>query len=305
MLLHNFKSIYSLSGSSFGHPPTFPLFRTVTKKATKRKRKIELLKERPQLPSKPRDANEKWFDAEKVSAAIPATKLPAGLYLTATPIGNLADLSARALHVLKSADGVCCEDTRVTQKLLARYDIHNKLYAYHEHSSVGKASSLLDLVQQGQSIALVSDAGVPTISDPGQDIVSQACSLSLPVVTIPGPSAVVSALSISGFSGTKFVFDGFLPRVRTDRVKQLKILKGMSSTHTIVFFESKHRIMDSLADCIAVWGELHCCVVVRELTKVHEEVIRGTLKQVSAKVSSRTLGEFTVLLAAGTHSNAE
>jgi len=239
---------------------------------------------------------ESWLNAEKVNSVIPQNKLAPGLYVTGTPIGNLSDLTIRGLHILKSVDYICCEDTRMTQKLLTKYGIKKRLLAYHEHSSKFKADSLVSMIKEGKSLAMVTDAGMPTVSDPGTNLVNKMQESNLPVFCVPGPSAVVSALSMSGFTGTKFIFEGFLPRTKSDRQKHLKSLKDISINHHIIFFESKHRIIEALSDCLLIWGETHEIVVVRELTKLHEQIIIGNLKVVLEKVSQNCLGEFTVVI---------
>jgi 16S rRNA (cytidine1402-2'-O)-methyltransferase len=196
------------------------------------------------------------------------------LYLVATPIGNLEDVTRRALRVLSEVSVVACEDTRHTRRLLERFQIGTKTVSYHEHNEQERAAELCSLLEAGESVALVSDAGTPAVSDPGYRVVRAAVERGLPVVPVPGPSALVSALIASGLPTDSFYFGGFLParpharRLRFEEVKNLQA--------TLVFYETPHRIAQSLADAREVLGE-RAGAVARELTKVHEEFVRGTL----------------------------
>ncbi len=198
------------------------------------------------------------------------------LYLCATPLGNLEDITLRVLRILKEVDLIAAEDTRHTRKLLSHFDIHTPLTSYHSHSSQGKAENLIQQVKQGARIALVSDAGMPGISDPGADLVRQAIQENVEVIPVPGPSAGIAGLVVSGLPTHKFVFEGFLSNQRKTRRKQLQALKG--EQRTLVFYESPHRLEDTLKDMLAEWGDRPCAVA-RELTKIHEEIRRGTLSE--------------------------
>ncbi|MEG6521315.1 16S rRNA (cytidine(1402)-2'-O)-methyltransferase [Desulfotomaculum sp. 1211_IL3151] len=198
------------------------------------------------------------------------------LYLCATPIGNLEDITLRALRILKEVDCIAAEDTRHTRKLLSHFDIHTPLLSYHSHSSEGKEEQLIMRLKQGENIALVSDAGMPGISDPGADLVRLALEQEIIVVPLPGASAGIAALVASGLPTNKFVFEGFLSNQRKTRRKQLQALK--SEQRTMIFYESPHRLTDTLKDMLQELGD-RPGVVARELTKVHEEFKRGLLSQ--------------------------
>ncbi|CCO08565.1 16S rRNA (cytidine(1402)-2'-O)-methyltransferase [Desulforamulus hydrothermalis] len=205
-------------------------------------------------------------------------KLPGVLYLCATPIGNLEDITLRALRVLKEADCIAAEDTRHTRKLLSHYEIHTPLVSYHSHSSQSKADHLIQRLLQGENIALVADAGTPGISDPGAELVCQALQHDIAVVPVPGPVAAIAALTAAGLPTHKFVFEGFLSNQPKTRRKQLQALQG--EQRTMVFYESPHRLADTLRDMLAIWGDRPCAVA-RELTKLHEEFKRGTLARLA------------------------
>jgi 16S rRNA (cytidine1402-2'-O)-methyltransferase len=214
------------------------------------------------------------------------------LYIVATPIGNLEDITLRAIRILKEADVIAAEDTRHTQKLLARYDIHTPLTSYHDHNKEEKAPVLVARMLEGKSIALVSDAGTPGISDPGYFLINLAVHENIAVVPIPGATAAISALSISGLPTDSFVFEGFLPNRHTARIKRLEELR--TGKRTMIFYEAPHRIIQSIEDLLQVFGERKA-VLTRELTKVHEEVIRGTLSEIRAQLKKSTIkGEFTI-----------
>lgn len=219
--------------------------------------------------------------------------MPTGtLYIVATPIGNLEDITLRAIRVLKEADVIAAEDTRHTQKLLARYDIHTPLTSYHDHNKEEKAPVLVARMLEGKSVALVSDAGTPGISDPGYFLINLAVHENISVVPIPGATAAISALSISGLPTNSFVFEGFLPNRHAARVKRLEELR--TEKRTMIFYEAPHRIIRSVEDLLQVFGERKA-VLTRELTKVHEEVIRGTLLEILAHLRKGTIkGEFTI-----------
>lgn len=227
----------------------------------------------------------------------PATRRANGgcLYLVATPIGNLEDISLRALRVLKEVDLIACEDTRKTSKLLNHYGIRKRLVSYHEHNEMVRAAELVLELEAGAKLALVSDAGTPAISDPGDHLITLAIRHSIPVVPVPGASAFGAALMASGLHDSEFHFVGFLPARRTQRRKALKALA--EEPGTLVFYEAPHRIAASLADLEAMLGD-RAAVIAREVTKVNEEFLRGRLRQLRAALSRRVLkGEITVLVA--------
>lgn len=217
------------------------------------------------------------------------------LYLCATPLGNLEDITLRALRILKEVSIIAAEDTRHTRKLLSHFDIHTPLTSYHSHSGESKGEHLLQRLRQGEAVALVSDAGMPGISDPGAELVQQAVAEGIDVVPVPGPSAGIAALVVSGLSTYKFAFEGFLSNQRKTRRKQLQALKR--EQRTLIFYESPHRLVDSLKDMLAQWGERPCAVA-RELTKMHEEIKRGTLSEVLAYFAeNQPRGEITLVVA--------
>ncbi len=217
------------------------------------------------------------------------------LYIVATPIGNLEDITLRALRVLREVDWIACEDTRQTRKLLEHFGIAKPMVSYHDHNESGRAAELIAKLTTGGSGALVSDAGTPLISDPGYRLVAAAIAASVPVVPIPGASAAVSALSAAGLPTDAFRFCGFLPPKSTQRRKLLEQLKPESGT--LIFYETPHRILEALEDVTAVMGA-RPVVVARELTKLHEEFLRGTASEVRAALASRqsVKGEFTLLI---------
>jgi 16S rRNA (cytidine1402-2'-O)-methyltransferase len=217
------------------------------------------------------------------------------LYIVATPIGNLEDITLRALRVLREVDWIACEDTRQTRKLLDHFGIAKPMVSYHEHNESGRATELVDKLAGGGSGALVSDAGTPLISDPGYRLVQAAIAAAVPVVPIPGVSAGVSALSAAGLPTDAFRFCGFLPPKSTQRRKTLEQWK--SETATLIFYETPHRILEALEDVTTVMG-LRPVVVARELTKLHEEFLRGTAAEVKSELGSRpsVKGEITLLI---------
>lgn len=218
------------------------------------------------------------------------------LYVVATPIGNLSDLSSRAKETLSSVDAILCEDTRVTSKLLAAFVIQKTLVAYHQHSDTKRMKEIVGMLREGKSLALVTDAGTPAISDPGGMLVEMVVR-ELPdttIVPIPGPSAVIAALSVSGFPCDEFVFLGFPPH-KKGRQTFFKRLATLGST--VVFYESTHRIEKTLAEIAASVGDRRL-VVCRELTKLHETTYRGTAADVTAQLKSTSIkGEFVIVLA--------
>src|ERR1700741_4909406 len=198
------------------------------------------------------------------------------LYLVATPIGNLEDITLRAVRVLKEADLIACEDTRQTQKLLQHYGIYKELVSYHEHNELTRAPELIIDLEQGAKAALVSDAGPPVVSDPGFRLVTLCLRHHIPVVPIPGPSALLAALSASGLPNEEFLFAGFLPARSGERRRALERLR--IEDRTIIFYEAPHRIEETLIDAQEFLGDRPACLA-REVTKIHEEFRRGTLSE--------------------------
>ena len=216
------------------------------------------------------------------------------LYLVATPIGNLQDISLRALETLKKVDLIACEDTRHTGKLLKHFDISKKLISYHEHNEEKRAEELAELLKQGKSIAVVSDAGTPGIADPAFRIVQKANEINAKVIPIPGAAAFVNALIVSGLPTDSFFFGGFLPSKKGERRKRLEEVSEIPAT--IIFYETPHRIAKALKDCFEILGKRQACVV-RELTKLHEETIRGDLEELNGKFSEqKTKGEIVLII---------
>src|ERR1700756_5621076 len=218
------------------------------------------------------------------------------LYLVATPIGNLEDITLRALRVLKEVDVIACEDTRQTQKLLNHYAISTRTTSYHEHNEMTKSAELVKEMQEGTSVALVTDAGMPGISDPGYRLIALAIRHRVPVVPIPGASAFLAALVASGLLTDSFRFSGFLPAKRGERWAALEAIK--TSPRTQVFYEAPHRIVETLTDVAEVLGESRHVVVAREVTKLHEEFLRGRAVEVLEKLKARDAvkGEITLLI---------
>jgi 16S rRNA (cytidine1402-2'-O)-methyltransferase len=200
------------------------------------------------------------------------------LYLVATPIGNLQDITPRALEVLRTVDLVACEDTRHTGKLLHHFGIRQKLVSYHEHNEEARAGELAGHLAAGRSVAVVSDAGTPAICDPSFRVVQKAHEIGAPVVPIPGPAAFVSAVIASGLATDSIFFGGFLPSKKGERQKRLEEVSDIPAT--LVFYEAPHRLARSLADCLSILGNREAAVA-RELTKLHEEILRGTLEELA------------------------
>jgi 16S rRNA (cytidine1402-2'-O)-methyltransferase len=216
------------------------------------------------------------------------------LYLVATPIGNLEDITLRAIRILKEADIIACEDTRQTQKLLQHYEIRAEMVSYHEHNEMTRSPELVIELEQGAKIALVSDAGTPGISDPGHRLVTLCLRHHIPVVPIPGPSALVAALAASGLPTDEFLFVGFLPPRSGARRKALDALKA--ETRTLVFYEAPHRVVETLADAADILGP-RSAVLARELTKIHEEFLRHPLPELLEAARKRApRGEITLLI---------
>lgn len=216
------------------------------------------------------------------------------LYLTATPIGNLDDISFRALNTLKSVDVVAAEDTRRTRKLLSYFDIHVPVVSFREHNKVYQGKKLVERLKAGENIALCSDAGMPVISDPGEDFVRLCIEEDIPLTVVPGPNAAVSALVMSGFSANTFLYLGFIPRKRSKRTAFLQ--SALQEPHTLIFYESPNRIVD-LLECIKETMGNRRIFVAREITKIFEESYRGSVDQVLSRFQDRELkGEFTIVL---------
>ncbi len=223
-------------------------------------------------------------------------ELEPGLYLVGTPIGNLADMTLRAIRVLKQADLIACEDTRQTQKLLHHYGIETRLVSYHEHNEASRAAQLVRDLEKGLRIAVVSDAGMPGISDPGFRLVSLAIEHGVLVFPVPGPAAFLAALVASGLPTDSFCFRGFLPAKSGARRRELEKIRA--SDETQIYYEAPHRIKETLADVVEVMGPGRPVVVARELTKVHEELLRGMVEDVAQILNARSevKGEITLLI---------
>lgn len=218
------------------------------------------------------------------------------LLVVATPIGNLADLTIRALKVLQDADVVAAEDTRATRKLLTHHGVRTTLVSYHRDNERLRTPELLERLRRGERVALVSEAGTPSISDPGHILIRAAIDADIPVESIPGPSALISALVISGLSTAAFVFDGFLPRKSGERRRRLETLRA--ETRTLVFFEAPHRLDACLADLLDVVGDRQIALC-RELTKMHEEIVRGTIGEIVDRVRRQPVKGEIVLVVGG------
>jgi 16S rRNA (cytidine1402-2'-O)-methyltransferase len=218
------------------------------------------------------------------------------LYLVGTPIGNLEDMTFRAVSILQRVDRIAAEDTRHTGKLLQHFQITTPQISYHQHNRLSRLPELLNRLQQGEAIALVSDAGMPAISDPGYELVKACLEAGIAVVPIPGVTALITALAASGLPTDRFVFEGFLPSKGKERRERLQSLQGES--RTLIFYEAPHRLLPTLEDFASVFSQERQIVLARELTKLHEEFWRGTLGQAIALYQERQpKGEFTLLVA--------
>lgn len=224
--------------------------------------------------------------------------MPGCLYIVSTPIGNLEDITYRAVRILKEVDWIACEDTRTTGHLLHHYGITTRTVSYHEHNEADRAPELFSRLQAGENVALVSDAGTPLLSDPGFRIVRGAAHFGVKIEAIPGPSAMLAALVCSGLPTDQIHFGGFLPPKQGQRVKVLESFADEQAT--LIFYEAPHRILECLADITAVLGDRDVCAA-RELTKMHEEVLRGTAREIAAQLETRPVirGEFVVLIGKG------
>jgi 16S rRNA (cytidine1402-2'-O)-methyltransferase len=231
--------------------------------------------------------------------ALTAATLKPGLYIVATPIGNLADITLRALETLSAADVILCEDTRVSSRLLQRYEIKTTLKPYHDHNAAKQRPAIMAMLQQGKAVALISDAGTPLISDPGYKLVNACRDHDIALDVIPGPSAPLAALTLSGLPSDQFRFCGFLPPRQQARVRLLQSLSDADAT--LIFFESPHRLQNALADIASAMPGREVAVC-RELTKLHQETIRGPVETVLDRLSRRSAikGEITLLVAPAT-----
>jgi 16S rRNA (cytidine1402-2'-O)-methyltransferase len=241
--------------------------------------------------------------AEASEPETPDRPLAPGLYLVATPIGNLEDITLRALRVLRSVDRIACEDTRQTAKLLAHFGIRTPMVSYHTHNETARSSELIEALRAGGRIAIVSDAGTPGIADPGATIAAEAIAAGVAVYPIPGANAALSGLIASGLPAERFTFHGFLPSKEGQRRSSLEALRATivpdaPTPITHIFYETPHRILAALADVVAVFGPNHPIALARELTKLHEEFLRGPAAEVLANLTARPSirGEMVLLL---------
>lgn len=224
-----------------------------------------------------------------------AATTPGTLYVCGTPIGNLSDITLRALETLKAVHVIAAEDTRQAAKLLTRFAIETPTVSYHEHNAQSQTPRLVARMQAGESVALISDAGMPGISDPGEELIKAAIAAAIPVVPVPGPVAAVTGLVVSGLPTARWVFEGFLPREGKARRRLLRTMTG--ETRTLVFYEGPHRLLDTLQDLSAAFGPERPVAAARELTKTFEEVVRGTLSSVIAHFTAHEpRGEFTLVV---------
>jgi 16S rRNA (cytidine1402-2'-O)-methyltransferase len=237
-------------------------------------------------------------------AADPESPLTPGLYLVATPIGNLGDITLRALDVLKRVDRIACEDTRQTQKLLNHFEISTPTISCHQHNEHARATELIQNIKAGKAIAIVSDAGMPGISDPGGWLVTEAIAAGIPVIPIPGANAALSALVASGLPTDEFHFIGFLPEktgARRTRLESLATeIQRNQTPRTLIFYEAPHRILETLTDLESIFGPALRAVVARELTKIHEEFLRSTVAEARRELAGRDRirGEIVLLVEA-------
>src|SRR5258706_9059740 len=223
--------------------------------------------------------------------------MPGTLYIIATTIGNLEDITLRALRLLKEVDVIACEDTRQTQKLLNHFKIEKRTVSYHQHNEVARTEQIVEMLKEGRSIALVSDAGTPGISDPGRVVVEAAIAIGAEVVPIPGPVAFVSAMVASGLPTDSFRFAGFLPAKSGQRKSLLEQIR--TSNEPVIFYEAPHRILETLQDLVETLGADRPLVIAREVTKIHEEFLRGTAGELLEKLRAResVKGEIVLIIA--------
>ena len=229
------------------------------------------------------------------AARFEAESIAPGLYVVATPIGNLGDITIRALATLAAAEVILCEDTRTSGKLMERFAIRTKLSPYHEHNAQKVRPAIIERLKQGAAIALISDAGMPLVSDPGYRLVKEAVELGLPVTACPGPSAVLTGLALSGLPTDRFLFAGFVPQKQGERKRLFAEFEKLKAT--LIFFESPHRIVETLQDLgLALPGRQ--IAVTRELTKLHEEVLRGSAHEIAETLAARPAvkGEITLIV---------
>ncbi|MBC8121895.1 MAG: 16S rRNA (cytidine(1402)-2'-O)-methyltransferase [Gemmatimonadaceae bacterium] len=218
------------------------------------------------------------------------------LYLVATPIGNLQDITLRALQILKQCDHIACEDTRHSRKLLTHYEIHKPLLSYHTHNAHRQLTPLLDRLRAGEQIALITDAGMPMVCDPGTELVKACHAMGIPVVVVPGASALTAALAAVGEPGSRFVFEGFLPATGVERRARLAAIGR--EERTVVLFEPPHRVVETLAALLALGPPERAISICRELTKIHEQIWQGSLREAVEYFNQNTpRGEFTLVLA--------
>jgi len=223
--------------------------------------------------------------------------MPGILYLVATPIGNLKDITLRALEILRAVDVIACEDTRHTRKLLNHFEISAKLVSYHEHNEIERSEELSGMLEEGKSVAIVSDAGTPGISDPAYRVVQKAIEIGADIVPIPGPAAFVNAAIVSGLPTDSLFFGGFLPSKKNERRKRLDEIRDIPAT--LFFYETPHRLAKSLTDCLSIFGD-RPAVIVRELTKIHEEVVRGPLSEIEKRFADENIkGEIVLVFGRG------
>jgi len=223
-------------------------------------------------------------------------ELSPGLYVVATPIGNMGDLSQRALDTLNACDLIACEDTRTSRKLLDRFSVQKPLISYHDHNEKSQATHLLEKIREGSRIALISDAGTPCISDPGFRVVRACREAELPVTPIPGANAAIAALSVSGLPTDRFLFMGFLPAKSAARKRTFEEFRAFP--HSLVYFESSHRIGKFMNELLEVLGPDRCVCVAREITKLHETIMTAALSDLLPRLEQRSSkGEFVVIVA--------